>query len=214
MALDARDGSVGRVSELLVDDDGWAVRWIVVDTGRRPADRRVLLSPRAVERLDDDGQALVAALTLAQVEGSPPAGEGRLTRRAERDLHEFFGWPFYWGGVGPGAVLAPGAVADAPADRPGEPGAPGEGEPHLHDTADLMGARVVARDGEAGRVADLIVKLDAWRIAALVVDTRAWRPGPHSAVPAGAVTAVDAAEGVIALDLTREQVARTPGPAG
>ena len=34
-AIEASDGTLGAVSDLLFDDVGWAVRWLVVDTGNR-----------------------------------------------------------------------------------------------------------------------------------------------------------------------------------
>jgi hypothetical protein len=50
------DGVVGHVEELLMDDAGWLIRYIRVDTCRwRPGDR-VLLAPRSVREIDWAGR--------------------------------------------------------------------------------------------------------------------------------------------------------------
>jgi hypothetical protein len=46
--LQARDGSLGTVSDFLFDDGIWKVRWIVIDTGRWLTGRKVLCSATRV----------------------------------------------------------------------------------------------------------------------------------------------------------------------
>jgi hypothetical protein len=45
-AIEASDGLLGTVSDLLFEDVGWAIRWLVVDTGRWLPGRKVLLPLR------------------------------------------------------------------------------------------------------------------------------------------------------------------------
>ena len=42
-AISASDGCLGTVSDFLFDDASWAVRWLVVDTGKWLSGRKVLL---------------------------------------------------------------------------------------------------------------------------------------------------------------------------
>ena len=46
------DRVVGHVEELLVDDDGWLIRFIVVDVCKWRPGERILLSPRRVSQID------------------------------------------------------------------------------------------------------------------------------------------------------------------
>jgi len=49
--LEAVDGTLGRVDDFLIDDKGWVIRQLVVDTGQRngSVSSRVLVAPQHVE---------------------------------------------------------------------------------------------------------------------------------------------------------------------
>ena len=47
----ATDGSIGRVTDLLFDDQSWKVRSIVVDTGSLLSHHQVLIDPANVRQL-------------------------------------------------------------------------------------------------------------------------------------------------------------------
>src|SRR3546814_4035936 len=48
--IQATDDAIGSVDDLLVDDETWAVRWLVVDTGSWLPGRKVLLPPSCLGR--------------------------------------------------------------------------------------------------------------------------------------------------------------------
>lgn len=48
-AILAKDGALGRLLDVYFDDERWAVRYLVVDTGTWLAGRRVLLSPACID---------------------------------------------------------------------------------------------------------------------------------------------------------------------
>ncbi len=79
----------------------------------------------------------------------------------------------------------------------------------------LFGARVRARDGEAGRVDDLYFTDDRWVVRHLVVDVRHrghrghWLSAGRVLVPPAAVLGVDARR--VDLGLARAEVAASPG---
>jgi sporulation protein YlmC with PRC-barrel domain len=89
----ARDGAIGKLDDVYFDDERWAVRYMVVDTGGWIAGRRMLVSPEAIEAgISDPGKLRVAA-TREQLkdapgaEAAPPVAEQqRLT--PEEDLGE------------------------------------------------------------------------------------------------------------------------------
>jgi hypothetical protein len=51
-AIETRDGLLGTVSDLLFEDVGWAIRWLVVDTGNWLPVRKVLLPLSALGQPD------------------------------------------------------------------------------------------------------------------------------------------------------------------
>ncbi len=67
----ATDGDIGHVDDFLLDDDSWAIRYLVVRTGRRWAGRKVLLAPAWIERVDWHHSEVHVTVTRAQVEKSP-----------------------------------------------------------------------------------------------------------------------------------------------
>jgi hypothetical protein len=60
--IDATDGPIGRVRELLFDDHRWVVRYLVVDTGKWLPGRRVLISPISVDAIDGMARRVILQL--------------------------------------------------------------------------------------------------------------------------------------------------------
>jgi hypothetical protein len=67
----ATDGTIGAVDQFYFDDERWAVRYLVVATGKLLPGRRVLISPMLVRQPDWTDQAMHVALTREQVKNSP-----------------------------------------------------------------------------------------------------------------------------------------------
>ena len=70
-AIRASDGVIGKVDDFYFDDETWAIRYLVVDTGTWLSGRKVLISPIALGHAGWMGRQLPVALTRAQVERSP-----------------------------------------------------------------------------------------------------------------------------------------------
>jgi len=69
-AIHASDGVIGEVDDLYFDDEDWAIRYFVVDTGNWLSGRKVLIFSLAIGHLDWMAQELAISLIKAQVEGS------------------------------------------------------------------------------------------------------------------------------------------------
>ena len=65
------DGEIGHVKDFYFDDQNWAVRYLIVDTGAWLPGRQVLISPHSLGRLDQVDKVLLAKLTRKQIEDSP-----------------------------------------------------------------------------------------------------------------------------------------------
>ncbi len=216
-AIEASDGKMGTVGDFLFDDRAWKVRWLVVDTGTWLTERKVLVHPSAIERTDYERQAFAVNLTKAQVEGSPGILQDQpVSRRMERQLHDYYGWDPSWSGGDAGAIAAPfsappyfgfdSAGEDAPRNAP----VLDDGDPRLRSIAEVAGYRIHAADGEIGHVENFLLDSATWSIRYLAVDTRNWWPGKHVLLSPHAVKAINWSERHIQLNVTRDKVKASP----
>jgi hypothetical protein len=174
----ARDGLVGRLDDLLFDDAGWTVRYLVIDTGVWLAGRRVLIAPSAVSGHADDTNCVSVSLSRDQIRSSPQAGPSEeVTREHEQELHEHYRWPAYWSATSTplaGDVVPPPAfIEPPPQERPPQ----SRRAAQLRSARHVRGYRLAATDGAIGVLEDFLLEPRTWRIAFLVVDTNGWLPG-------------------------------------
>ena len=69
--LCALDGEIGHVTDFYIDDQTWAVRYVIVDTGSWLTGRSVLISPHALTNFYRDGASRPVNLTREQIKNSP-----------------------------------------------------------------------------------------------------------------------------------------------
>ncbi|MEW6488268.1 MAG: PRC-barrel domain-containing protein [Thermodesulfobacteriota bacterium] len=207
-ALEAVDGRLGTCKDFLFDDRDWALRYLVVDTGRK-----VLVSPLFLEAPRHVEKALPVTLTKGEVEHSPPLDEhAPVSRRRELQYLDFYHLPYYWPGTGLwGAYRTPQALrlawekAPETLDR-----TPGREDRCLRSTEEVAGYRIPATDEEVGHVEDFVVEEETWVVRYLVVDTRNWLPGRKVLVAPSWVRAVDWAKEEAAVDLPSEAIRESP----
>jgi hypothetical protein len=97
--LGASDGEIDRAKDFYFDDEKWAIRYVVVDTGAWLPGRQVLLSPHAFGSLHLAGKDRLAHLTRKRIEDSPSIDSHKpLSRQYEEDYYRYCGWPCYWQG--------------------------------------------------------------------------------------------------------------------
>jgi len=75
-SIRATDGTIGHVMDFLFDDEKWAIRYLVVDTGTWLSSRKVLISPIAIGRPEGPEKVLPVLVTKAQVKASRKARIG------------------------------------------------------------------------------------------------------------------------------------------
>ncbi|MBD3403538.1 hypothetical protein GF420_11630 [candidate division GN15 bacterium] len=91
------DGSVGRCIDLIVDDDNWVVRYLVVQVEAGPEDKTVLLARSWIDRVswaDDEVHIQLSRDLIARGPGFDPGQP--LSRQYEEALHEHFRREGYW----------------------------------------------------------------------------------------------------------------------
>jgi len=208
-ALKSLDGDIGKVEELYFDDQHWAVRYLVANTGGWLLGRQVLISPYALASIDMRLKHISLDLTKAQIENSPSLDSAKpVSRHFEEAYFSYYGWPTYWGGP-----YMWGAYPTLVRDRELWKKASKEEknwDPHLRSTRDVAGHAVQALDGEIGHVEDFIVDDDTWAIRYLVIATKNWWPGKQVLVSTRWITRVSWDESKVFVDLNRETIKLSP----
>lgn len=94
--IEASDGAILHVEDLLISDEDWMVHYLVVDTRNWWPGAHVLLSPFAVRSVEWSNEKIVVAVSRATVRSSPPWDPAALIDRAyETTLHRHYDWPGY-----------------------------------------------------------------------------------------------------------------------
>jgi sporulation protein YlmC with PRC-barrel domain len=78
-AMQAEDGEIGHVKDVLVDDKAWAIRYLVVDTEKWWGGKTVLVSPAWLTRVTwDKAKTLFCLVTAAADTDAPRVPSRRL----------------------------------------------------------------------------------------------------------------------------------------
>jgi hypothetical protein len=89
--IHARDGEIGHVKDLLMDDADWSIRYLVIDTANWWAGKTVVLSPRSIESIDWASREVRIYPDRAKVQNSPAYTDpGTTTRAYSRTFHNYY----------------------------------------------------------------------------------------------------------------------------
>ena len=89
--VEAADGEIGHVDDFLIDDETWAIRYLIVDTRDWLPGKKVLISPKWIERVSWGERQVVVALTRKAIQQAPEyADSPPLTRDQETALHRHY----------------------------------------------------------------------------------------------------------------------------
>ena len=216
-ALAASDGDIGHVKDFYFDDQAWAVRYLVADTGTWLTDQLVLLSPHSFGRLDRDGKALHVNLTRKQIEGSPSIDTHRpVSRQYEEDYYRYYGWSGYWDGGGMWGmsgfpVIASGPIVIPPLTPETKPhhGHNQREDLHLRSTKAVTGYHIQATDGVIGSVSSFMVDDKSWAVGELVIETGHWFSGKEILIPPGKIDHISYPDSKVFVKLTMADIKRT-----
>ncbi|CAA9435113.1 MAG: hypothetical protein AVDCRST_MAG22-3591 [uncultured Rubrobacteraceae bacterium] len=200
----AMDGPAGRVAGVLLDDEVWAVRYLIVDTGGRLPGERVLMLPDFVEGVNEAMPASIrVGLTRERVWESPPVEADRpVSVRQEADYYAYLAAAPCRGVSRPVSPL----YVDP------EAGKEEEGDPHLRSAREVRGFAVRSgEDRSVGHVEDLVYDDSDWAVRYLIVDTRDWLPAKKVPVSADWVSGISPSGAQVEVDLTAEEMHTAPG---
>ncbi|MDP3071261.1 MAG: PRC-barrel domain-containing protein [Opitutaceae bacterium] len=209
--LAASDGDIGHIKDFYFNDESWAVRYAVVDTGSWLSGRLVLLAPRAFGLLEVEDKKLGVNLTRKQIEDSPPIETHRpVSRQYEEKYYGHYGWPVYW--EGSGVLGATGATVVRPPQDPEQRPAGGprqRDDIHLRSAKAVVGHDIEASDGSIGSVSGFMVDDKSWAIRALVVEAGHWYSGKEILIAPAKVARISYEESKVFVNLTKAEIERT-----
>ena len=95
--IETSDGEIGHVEDFIIDDETWAIRYLIVDTRNWWPGKKVLVSPRWIERVSWSESKVFVNLSREAIKQSPEyTEESLLTRDYETGLHRHYNRPGYW----------------------------------------------------------------------------------------------------------------------
>ena len=95
----ATDGELGTVAGCLVDDETWAIGYLIVQTGHWWADHQVLIAPQWISGLEWSDKSVSVDMTLAQVRQAPAFDpDVAWSRELDSGLHQHYGRTGPWAG--------------------------------------------------------------------------------------------------------------------
>lgn len=88
--IQATDGEIGHVDDLVVDDESWAIRYLRVDTSNWMGGKPVLVPQRSLQQADWASAKIHVALTKDQIQRSPRYDAGVLNREDQARLDTYY----------------------------------------------------------------------------------------------------------------------------
>ena len=187
-SLQATDGEIGHVKDLFIDDESWAVKYLVVETGNWFTRQQVLIPTEALGSIDSDKKSIQVAIAREQVQRSPDVDcEMPVSRQRETDLSGYYGFPAHFDG----------------ASRRNK-------DPHLRSARALRGYAARSANDEVGSVRQFLVDDDGWRAVAVILKTGTWWHGDLMRIETDDIASVDWETKSLAITASRESLRDEP----
>jgi hypothetical protein len=94
--LQALDGEIGHIEDFVIDDETWAIRYLVVGTKNWWPGKKVLVSPQWIERVSWSESRVYVNLPRDRIKQSPEYTESTPTRNYETGLYLHYNRLGYW----------------------------------------------------------------------------------------------------------------------
>lgn len=93
----ASDGHIGHVKEMLIDEETWQIRYLVIDTSQWWFGKHVILAPPWIEKCKWNENQIIVNLTRQQIKDSPFYDPTLpVNRQFEEKLHLHYSRGGYW----------------------------------------------------------------------------------------------------------------------
>ena len=153
--LGATDGEIGRIKDFYFDDQNWAIRYLVADTGDWLTGRQVLIPPRSLASPSASGKVMRVSLTRKKIEKSPSVESYKgFSPQFEEEYQK------HYGRLAHPKNAAMGTVGPKP-----------EREIHMHSAQAVNGYLFRIGEKTTGQICDFMIDAESWTIGQLVVRT-------------------------------------------
>ena len=93
----ADDGEIGHISDFVVEDENWIIRYAIVDTRNWLPGRKVLVSPWWFKEINWPRRKAMTDFKREDIRNSPEYNpEYPVNREYEELLYDYYGRPAYW----------------------------------------------------------------------------------------------------------------------
>ncbi|HEY8889779.1 MAG TPA: PRC-barrel domain-containing protein [Clostridium sp.] len=95
--IQAANGEIGHVEDFIIDDKTLTIRYLIIDTKNWWPGKKVLVSPKWIERVSWDESKVFITLLREDIKQSPEyTDEALLTRDYENGLYQHYNQQGYW----------------------------------------------------------------------------------------------------------------------
>jgi hypothetical protein len=95
--VEASNGSLGHVEDFIIDDETWAIRYLVVSTRNWIPGKKVLVSPQWIKHIRWEDSKVEVSLTREAIKDAPELTDDLLiSRNYELELHRHYRREGYW----------------------------------------------------------------------------------------------------------------------
>lgn len=95
--IHASDGDIGHVAGMLIDEQTWAVRYLIVDTSNWWLGHQVLIAPQWIVAVSWLDKTVAVSVTRQAVKDAPVHDpRAAMNREAEERLYKHYGQAGYW----------------------------------------------------------------------------------------------------------------------
>ncbi len=95
--IQAKDGEIGHLADLLAQAKTWKVYYAIIDTRNWLPGRQVCVLTDCIQWVDQDQDKIGIDLTKEAIRHSPHyLPYEPMTREYQLVLHDYYGWPKYW----------------------------------------------------------------------------------------------------------------------
>jgi PRC-barrel domain len=114
--IEGSDGAIGHVEDLIVDDETWEIRYLVVATSNWWLGKNVLVAPHWASSVSWEERKVHLDLRRQAIKDSPEWNpDAAVNREYEARLYDYYGRPVYWATPTP-----PAEVQSSTLKRPAE----------------------------------------------------------------------------------------------
>lgn len=95
--IQAADGEIGHVEDFIIDDEAWAIRYLIINTQNWWPGKKVLIAPQWIKHVSWSDAKVFVNLPRETIKLAPEyTDDSLLSREYEDELHKYYNRQGYW----------------------------------------------------------------------------------------------------------------------